>query len=80
MSLAQLFLLRALMTVLVHSFVAVSSLLDCCDLVVCVVVVFVCVWVFFLHLMLADRQPFGVLRWFQLFCFFHLVSAVCLPD
>ena len=21
---------------------------------------------------------FGVLRWFQLFCFFHLVSAVCL--
>ena len=34
----------------------------------------------FLHLMLAGRQPFGVLRWFQLFCFFHLVSAVCLPD
>ena len=32
------------------------------------------------HLMLAGRQPFGVLRWFQLFCFFHLVSAVCLPD
>ena len=39
----------------------------------------VCVCVF-LHLMLAGRQPFGVLRWFQLFCFFHLVSAVCLPD
>ena len=38
-----------------------------------------CVCVFF-HLMLAGRQPFGVLRWFQLFCFFHLVSAVCLPD
>ena len=31
----------------------------------------------FFHLMLAGRQPFGVLRWFQLFCFFHLVSAVC---
>ena len=28
--------------------------------------------------MLAGRQQFGVLRWFQLFCFFHLVSAVCL--
>ena len=28
--------------------------------------------------MLAGRQPFGVLRWFLLFCFFHLVSAVCL--
>ena len=27
--------------------------------------------------MLAGRQPFGVLRWFRLFCFFHLVSAVC---
>jgi len=33
-----------------------------------------------LHLMLAGRQQFGVLRWFPLFCFFHLVSAVCLPD
>ena len=31
---AQLFLLCALMTVVVHSFVADSSLLDCCDLVV----------------------------------------------
>ena len=30
--------------------------------------------------MLAGRPPFGFLRWFQLFCFFHLVSAVCLPD
>ena len=29
--------------------------------------------------MLAGRQPFGVLMWFQLFCFIHLVSAVCLP-
>ena len=69
MLLAQLFLLCALMTVVVHSFVADSSLLDCCDLVV-----FLCVR--FFHLMLAGRQPFGVLRWFQLFCFFHLVSAV----
>ena len=34
-SLARLFLLCALMTVVVHSFVADSSLLDCCDLVVC---------------------------------------------
>ena len=75
MSLAQLFLLCALMTVVVHSFVADSSLLDSCDLV------------FFLLFMLASRQPFGVLRWFQLFCFsffffffFFLVSAVCLPD
>ena len=79
MSLAQLFLLCALMTVVVHSFVADSSLLDCCDLVVCF-----CVVVFSLHLMLAGRQPFGVLRCFQLFFFFfrffHLVSAVCLPD
>ena len=30
---AQLFLHCALMTVVVHSFVADSSLLDCCDLV-----------------------------------------------
>ena len=30
--------------------------------------------------MLAGRQPFGVLMWFQLFCFFHLVSAVRLTD
>ena len=30
--------------------------------------------------MLAGRQLFGVLRWFQLFCFFHLVSALCLTD
>ena len=63
------------MTVVVHSFVADSSLLDCCDLVVFIVCIF-----FFLYLMLAGRQPFGVLRWFQLVCFFHLVSAVCLPD
>ena len=64
---------RALLTVVVHSFVADSSLLDCCDLVVLFVFVF-------FHLMLAGRQPFGVLMWFLLFCFFHLVSAVCLPD
>ena len=61
------------MTVVVHSFVADSSLLDCCDLVFCLFV-----WGVFSHLMLAGRQPFGGLRWFQLFCFFHLVSAVCL--
>ena len=56
------------LTVVVHSFVADSSLLDCCDLVG------------FFHLMFAGRTPSGALRWFQLFCFFHLVSAVCLPD
>ena len=55
LSLVQLFLLCALMTVVVHSFIADSSLLDCCDLVV-----FFCVC--FFHLMLAGRQPFGVLR------------------
>ena len=33
---------------------------------------------FFFHLILAGGQPFEVLRWFQLFCFIHLVSAVCL--
>ena len=33
LSLAQLFLLCALLTVVVHSFVADSSILDCCDLV-----------------------------------------------
>ena len=70
----QLFLLCALMTVVVHSFVANSSLLWFCGgggLFVFGV---------FFHLMLAGRQPFGVLRWFQLFYFFHLVSAVCLTD
>ena len=51
------------MTVVVHSFVADSSLLDCCDLW--------CVFVLlFFHLMLAGRQPFEVLRWFQLFVSF----------
>ena len=73
MSLAQLYLLCDLMAVVAHSFVADSSLLDCCDLVV----IFVCA---FFHLMLAGGQPFGVLRWFQLFLLFHLVSTVCLPD
>ena len=64
------------MTVVVHSFFAYNSLLDSCDLVF-----FVCFWVVvFSDLMLAGRQPFWVLRWFQLFCFFHLVSAVCLTD
>ena len=63
------------MTIVVHSFVADSSLFDCCDLVVCVF------FFFLLHLMLAGRQPFGVLRWFQLGGGgFPLVSAVCLPD
>ena len=68
----QLYLLCALMalTVVVHSFVADSSLLGCCDLM----------GVFFLHFMFAGRPPFGVLRCFQTFCFFHLVSAVCLLD
>ena len=65
LSLAQLFLLRPLMTVVVHSFVADSSLLDCCDLVV-----FLCVC--FFHLMFAGRQVFGILRWFQLFVSFIL--------
>ena len=55
-------------TNVVHSFVADGSLLDCCDLVV-FFPPYVCRW-----------PPFGVLRWFQLFCFFHLVPAVCLPD
>ena len=72
---AQSFLLYALMAatnvvnVVVHSFVADSSLLDSCDLVVC-----------FFHLMFAGRPPSAFLRWFQLFCLFHLVSAVCLTD
>ena len=59
-----------IVNVVVRSFVADSSLLDCCDLVV----------VFFFYLMFAGRPPFAFLRWFQLFCLFHLVSAVCLPD
>ena len=46
-----LFALMAL-TVVVHSFVADSSLLDCCDLVVFLLL-------FFLHRMLAGRPPFG---------------------
>ena len=68
---AQLFLLCAVMAatsvvnVVVHSFVADSSLLDCCDLVV-----------FFPPYV---STPVSFLRWFQLFCLFHLVSAVCLP-
>ena len=65
------------MTVVVHSFAADSSLLDCFDLVV-----FVClfVWGVFSTLCLQVGNRLGVLRWFQLFYFFHLVSAVCLPD
>ena len=71
---AQLFLIFALMAatnvvnVVVHSFVADSSLLDCCDLVV------------FFSTLFAGRPSVAFLRWFQLFCLFHLVSAVCLPD
>ena len=30
--------------------------------------------------MFAGRPPFAFLRWFQLFCFFHLVLTVCLRD
>ena len=30
--------------------------------------------------MLAGRQPFGVLRWFQLFCFSLLFGVSCLLD
>ena len=69
------FCFAAFLTVVVHSFVADSSLLDYCDLVGLLLLLLL-----FLHLMLAGRHPFGVLRWFQLFCFFHLVSAVCLTD
>ena len=56
LSLAQLFLLCALMTVVVYSFVADSSLLDRCDLVVCF-----CVCVFFstLCLQVGNRLRFG---------------------
>ena len=72
MSLAQLFLLCALLTVVIHSFVADSSLLDCCDLVVfcfvCFFAVGVCV---FFHLMLAGRQVWGRQVWG-----FEVVSAV----
>ena len=77
----QLFLLCALtaLTVVVHSFVADSSLFD---LGFCFFVLFfVCfLLLFFLHLMGAGRPPFGFLRWCQLFSFFHLMSTVCLPD
>ena len=40
----QLFLLCALMTVVVQSIVADSSLLDCCDLVVCFSVAVFCLF------------------------------------
>ena len=60
MSSAQLFFLCALMTVVVHSFVANSSLLDCRDFMVVFVLLF-------FDLMLAGRQPFRILRWYQLF-------------
>ena len=74
-----IFLLCAFLTVVIHSFVADS-----------IVYWTLVIWwwgrgvptlclqgVGGPHLMLAGRQPFGVLRWFRLFCFFHLVSAVC---
>ena len=50
---------RCSLTLLAYSFFSKS---------VVVVFVFLCVCVF--HLMLAGRQPFGILRWFQLFLFF----------
>ena len=56
----------------VHSFVADSNktvVIWCFLLLLC-----------FFHLMLAGRQPFGVLGWFQLFCLVYLVEAACLPD
>ena len=59
------------MTVVVHSFVADSSLLDCCALVVCFCV--------FFHLTLAGRQPLGVLRWFQLFACLIRATIFRLP-
>ena len=72
------------MTVDVHSFVADSSLLDCCDSVgFC----FVYFWCFF-HLMLAGRQPFGVwggfscfvsFIWYQLFACLIRVAIFRLP-
>ena len=59
MSLAQLFLLYALMTVVVHSFVADSSLLDSCDLVG-----FVCLLVYFLLLFFSPPFVYGLfLSW-----------------
>ena len=54
LSLAQLFLLCPLMTVVVHSFVADSSLLDCCDYVV----FFVCVLFSTLCLQVGNRLGF----------------------
>ena len=44
------------------------------------VVIWCCFFVLFFHLMFAGRPPFAFLRWFRLVRFFHLVSAVCLPD
>ena len=54
LSLAQLFLLCALLTVVVHSFVADSSLLDCCDLVI----FFLCACFSTLCLQVGDRLGF----------------------
>ena len=61
------------MTVVVHIFVADTSLLDCCDLVF-LLLLLLC----FFHLMLAGRQPFGVLKWFQLFSFILCQLFACL--
>ena len=76
LSLAQLFLLFALMalTVVVQSFVADSSLLDCCDLVVVVLFLF-----FFSILCLQVGHRLGFGGGFSSFVF-HFVSAVCMPD
>jgi len=58
---------RALPTVVVHSLVADSSLLDCCDLVV------------FFHLMLTLRQPFVILKWFEMFSLFSFGVSCLQP-
>ena len=70
LSLAQLFLLCTLMTVVVHSFVADSSLLECCDLVGG--------FLPFFHLMLAGRQTVWVFEVVSAVVF--LSFGVCLPD
>ena len=61
-----------------HLFVG-SDLMAATNVVNVVVHSFLIWWCFF-HLMFAGRPPFAFLRWFQLVCLFHLVSAVCLPD
>ena len=55
-------------SVVVHSFVADSSLLDCCDLVV------------FFPPYGAGRPPFAFLRWFQLFACLIRAALFRLPS